>query len=710
MARLQKTLTDYVVIAISPALIMALVGSLVFFLIQVFYRGSYAGRMEYIFALFVFAAVLIARISIEAGREYSMAYALPLALAMLLVLGRFTSSSLLFNLVLIGVVWWCTDKLTWDCTVIDEQEDASGEGLLQTAGLDSSREPSSGGPAAADLEGTTSRGPAAESPSLWKRFVEHRKRPHAPGVWVIYFSLAALPLFGIGQRFISPAELDARRYAFTLLCIYTASGLGLLMTTSFLGLRRYLRQRRLEMPVEMAGVWLTAGSVLIAALLFVCWLLPRPSAEYSITQIPLRVASPGNESASRHGWGREGAQAPARQAPATAAARESEQGRAGQQGAAGREDAGTARQEARTGTAPGGKQQADGRQGAGTAADDAQAGGTPGRSEPGRSEPGSGQQGGQESGQEQHQDAVAPSEQAASGSNAAAEPTDSGRQPAGADEPRSQEAPSPQDSRSPSPSAESPGGGREASASPDAKPDEPPQEAGSADDSASTSADSQDQGNPFDAEVDPSEAPGGDSSSWMPHPSELLNRVFALLPHGLKWLYNLIFIAIVAFLVWRNREQVWAALGNFWQAIRDLWAQLFGRREVPAAEAETPVAAGAPPRAFADFPDPFVTGDAQRWSTRELVAYSFQALEAWGREHGCQRAAGQTPHEYAGALTACGAAVGREAAGLADLYCRAAYSSGQLPRDRVGRLQVLWQTLQNPAASHQVATVTPVPG
>ncbi len=247
MARLQKTLTDYIVIAISPALIMALVGSLVFFLIQVFYRGGFQGRMEYIFALFVFAAVLIARISIEEGREYSMMYAIPLALAMLLVLGRFTSSGVLLNIILIGIVWWCADKLTWDCTVIDEQEDASGEGLLQTVGLENSKDSTPGGESTAgrDLEATTSRGRPPAPKTWWERFVEHRKRPHSPGVWVIYFSLAALPLFGIGQRFIPAGEVDARRYAFKLLCIYTASGLGLLMTTSFLGLRRYLA----------SGVW-----------------------------------------------------------------------------------------------------------------------------------------------------------------------------------------------------------------------------------------------------------------------------------------------------------------------------------------------------------------------------------------------------------------------------------------------------------------------
>ncbi len=65
------TTADYVTIAVSPALIMALVGSLVFFLIEVMYVGEYQARLMYVFALFVFAAVLVARISIESGSEYA---------------------------------------------------------------------------------------------------------------------------------------------------------------------------------------------------------------------------------------------------------------------------------------------------------------------------------------------------------------------------------------------------------------------------------------------------------------------------------------------------------------------------------------------------------------------------------------------------------------------------------------------------------------
>ena len=55
--RLQKTLVDYLVIAISPALIITLVGSLVFFLLEVFYHGNFQLRLHYVFALFIIGAV-----------------------------------------------------------------------------------------------------------------------------------------------------------------------------------------------------------------------------------------------------------------------------------------------------------------------------------------------------------------------------------------------------------------------------------------------------------------------------------------------------------------------------------------------------------------------------------------------------------------------------------------------------------------------------
>ena len=134
MPRLDKTLADYVAIAISPALIMLMVGSLMWFLVAVFYQGHYDGRIYWILACFTLAIVLIARIGIEEGQERATLFGVPLAIAVGLATMKF-SSSMYFHWVLLGVAWWAAHKLTWDCTLIDEEQDSSGQGLLQFVGF-----------------------------------------------------------------------------------------------------------------------------------------------------------------------------------------------------------------------------------------------------------------------------------------------------------------------------------------------------------------------------------------------------------------------------------------------------------------------------------------------------------------------------------------------------------------------------------------------
>ena len=129
----QKTPADYLVIGISPALIMLLVGSLSFFLIQVFYRGEAVDSVRWVVFWFVLAVVLVSRIGIEQGAGHAAVYGLALAAATWIYLVQIHPAYLL-GIILLGTVWWCAHKLTWDCTLIDDDEDASGSGLLQTAG------------------------------------------------------------------------------------------------------------------------------------------------------------------------------------------------------------------------------------------------------------------------------------------------------------------------------------------------------------------------------------------------------------------------------------------------------------------------------------------------------------------------------------------------------------------------------------------------
>ncbi len=308
--RPNQTVVDYVTIVLSPALIMGLVGSLVFFLLEVFYRtdGEWKERLQYILFFYVFGAVLTARVAMN-GETAARA---PLYGAVLAVLTFFGMQlfveyppgvkelSFLVNILLVGVVWWCTQRLTWDCTNVDEDTDMSGEGLLQAAGLEEKPEPDAEVLVEDPQEKKTV--PAVTTwIERWQRYRERKQKKRTLGVWVVYFlpMMAALPIFGLGQSLIPLTAPNRRQFAFWLMIVYVGCGLGLLLTTCFLGLRRYLRQKRLQMPAAMTGVWLTTGGTLIVLLLLVGAFLPRPYAEYHPLQSLFHPAGSGKRSANQ---------------------------------------------------------------------------------------------------------------------------------------------------------------------------------------------------------------------------------------------------------------------------------------------------------------------------------------------------------------------------------------------------------------------------
>src|SRR5476651_745146 len=83
------TLADYVVTALSPALIMGLVGSLAFFLLDILYAGKHVDRLQWTMFFFVFGAVLVSRVAIETNQNRAWAYGLALGGATFLALLKF---------------------------------------------------------------------------------------------------------------------------------------------------------------------------------------------------------------------------------------------------------------------------------------------------------------------------------------------------------------------------------------------------------------------------------------------------------------------------------------------------------------------------------------------------------------------------------------------------------------------------------------------
>jgi hypothetical protein len=602
-SRRQKTLTDYAVIAISPVLIMLVVGSLVFFLLEATYTGQWDGRLRWILFWFVFGSVLIARIAIDQSKEYASLYGLVLGGAVALVIFKYVD--FVFGaLCLLGVVWWCTNKLTWDCTLIDDSDDASGEGLLQAAGLDQKT-------GSADNEDVDSSAPESPPepeeppPPAWKSMAwpsiaitdsDKSDKPHAPGLWVLYFALAALPLFGLGQLLIPAEDVDRRRYALQLLFVYVAASLALLMTTSFLGLRRYLRQRRMQMPESIVGSWLGVGAGLIVLVLGVTILLPRPNAKYSATAMLDKLA--GNDQQASwfdviKGEGSEG---------------EGE----------------------RTGEPKDGEteQKQDGNEGDGAA-----------KGKNGKKVKADGKKGGQQK------------ENGAKGKEKGKDSRDGDRKDG---------------KKRKKQDGNAPGG--------DAEGDDKKQ-----------SGDEQS-----------GENQGGNKPSQSS--SSAASSVMAWLAGIGKWIIYLLAAAGILWYVIRNRVRLLEALRQLWRQLMSLFGRTADKAQDDDAQQESDA---TPPRPFALFTNPFLTGAADRMEPGALIVYTFEALEAWAFEQDLQRPAEQTPIEFGDTLSRRFPDISPDVSHTCQLYARLAYSSTTPKRSATLRLECLWQSM---SATAQLVT------
>jgi hypothetical protein len=650
--RTPESLADYLVVAICPALIMLLLGSFLFFLVHVFYQGQFETRLLFVLAMFVMAIVCITRIAMEEGKAYATLFAFPIGLLVGIALARFVQIrgplemySGPINWTLMAIVWAAAHRLTWDCTLIDDTQDASGAGLLAQMGLDA--EGTASGVAPATTEATTGT-PAARRESLpwWQTFLENDRSPHPPGVWVVIFSLVALPIFGIGGRFIPEGDLEARRRCFLLLVVYCASALALLLATSFLGLRRYLRQRRLEMPLEMAGAWVGAGIVLILATLLIASLLPRPSPEYSLAHL-VQIDSLERK-ASQYAFGPEGGKSdPNNPSPSGV---EQQEGQKADQSGGGKADPNNKSGEAtKSGKGPGGSEK-------GKSSGGGQKGGEKGASkgsESGKS--------GAKSDSSQNTDDQS-SEKGSQSGEQGKQGTEDKRQSSGDNSQSKSKGNQPPDAES-----------QDQNASPSASNGEQSRDGQSKQADSSTSSNGSSGPNPWQRALQ-------QGLSW-----------FGSLGGILKSIFYLALAIVAAVLAGRYRAEILAAWRKLLAELRDLWAKWFGKPE--AQRDEQPAAPVQRPRRFADFADPFAGGQASRMSPAELVRYTFQALEAWGRDNGCTRTEGQTALEYAAAIGQLDQELAREAQHLAELYSRLAYAPPAAIRTTFEPLRSLWRKL-----------------
>jgi len=174
--------------------------------------------------------------------------------------------------------------------------------------------------------------------------------------------------------------------------------------------------------------------------------------------------------------------------------------------------------------------------------------------------------------------------------------------------------------------------------------------------------------------------------------------VFALL----RWLLYAAVVVGLVIAAFVYRDELAAAWKKLLAELQELWDWWFGRKRI-AEEALAAAEIVVPPKLFASFADPFLTGDASRMSWPRLVRYSFDALEAWGREHGCPRQTGQTPQEYALALAAIEPEIASQVQSLAASYNQLAYAPRSAASGSADSLRELWHRL----AARRASLTTP---
>jgi hypothetical protein len=655
---------DYALAGIAPVFIIGMIGSLTFFLITVFYRGDYPARLMWILGLYTFAAVLIARIAIEQTRTYAMGYMICLGLATLLAAPRFiaiqgpmgwlTLPLLVFFLVLIAFL---ADRITFDCTLINEADANSGVGLLQSLGLNKAE--------------TYQK--SKELQSRPGAYLKPRKK-HNPGVWVLYFALMVLPLFGLGQFFIR--DVASRTFSHRLLFVYLFCTLSLLVLISLLSLRKYLREREIEMELPFAVRWLSIGIAAVSALLIVFALLPIPNQSLWSWDLPVKLTNRDDLQAHRMGWGNEGVEdkndvPPGAQNGEQPDAPNGDEGKPAkeQNNAAGKpgegkpiqDEQGNGDQGAKGGEAEQGQNdQQQGKKSERNNDDNP----SERRNEPNQSDSSKqknsndGQPGETPKNQSQQAEQNKGGEQAKRGDQAkGAEQSNGNERSEGKEQGKDQgkeQGKGDGNPREKDGGQKQPGNQQPNDQQPNQQPDKQ---------DAAPQAQEPPQNQP-----PPAPPPQSWSMQWNPGPL-------------LQWLVVLVLLIIAVIFGIKYRK-----------AIVDFFRNLLGRADVDASvdlnqnKAET--AELFPP--FLSFQNPFAN---RAMSTEQIVRQMFRALQSWGYERRVVRSVEETPDEYVRRLGKRYPEQMQNLVSLGSLYGRLAYARGKVASQELAPLQELWQWL-----------------
>lgn len=630
------------------------------FLMMVIYAGDYTGRVNWTLLFYTMGVTAIARMTIEQGRGYSIGYTIALGLASLFVMNRFFGGPI-SSAVVLFLIGYLADRIVHDCTIIDESIDSSGQGLI-----DSGR---------SWLRRQTSTDSEAKVKA---------KLGSQPGRTVLYLALGSLPLFGIGQFFLRGNDevwFNARK----LLAMYLFSSLSLLVVTAFLNLRRYLRQRHTEMPTETTVAWLAGGMAMIAFILLIAMISPMPGRAIASLKTPDFLTNKDSITASRFGWGSEGAKSTSKSDATTSdpdSKLDSPEDAPGdnnrtQKGAPAGGKKGQ-REDGPTGDDPGGKKgkPKGGDEGKPSESKDPKPGGTKsseksdktkgGKPPAPKKNPGEGQPPPKTN---DSSDPKSPNEsppkQGEKNSGKTAQ--EAGGKPKTDSEQNTQQKQDTESSKSDSPDGSQPADSSEQASEPNGEA----QDAAASTSTPETSTPETSTPETSTPETPTPTPPSADWSGWLGS----LVSVF-------KFLVFILLLGIVAFYLYQHYRSILAWI-NEWLGGREAQTRSAGVvNSKPAAPSE-------PPRPFSSFENPI-----GRTEPQQVVVITFQALEAWAREQGVVRDENETPSEFSRRVAAQFPLLRQSSLKIVEAYNRIAYGRATANRKDVQTATEVWDVMR----------------
>lgn len=642
MSSERRTAVDFLALIVNPVLVMMMVGSLAFLLQESFYRGDFPMRLRWVSGLFVFAAVLIAWITIEMGRTRAGLYLSPLLILGVIALNRFVESHVwgipaltsVFHVIVVVSVWLVCHHVMLDCLLLDEGAALpSGRGLLDewSQKTESTESAGRGNGSRGEFDATASGTSASHTISIFMDRIYPDRPQGPPGRTVLYVLLGGLLV-------IAAAGLNGPAQGTVIYAAsYVVAGLGLLMTTHLLQLRLYLRRRGIAMPDDAVRGWVTVGSAIVVGAVLLAWLLPKPAVPTWSWGVYL--TSPLRKASSWAARTVEPADTPDREGATAAPPPSSQKAAAEPSSGEGRD----AEQPSDVGKGNGGSK----REGDPSAA----SGGT--KQHHDNNQTGA-----------KHDDERPPKEAA----NAEVAKRDGNSQ-----------TPSHESSSADSGSSRS--GGRPPSerSEDSAKNGEAGEAQHREGKSHEPSGDAQDNRNEsFGQGSERSLTESGSETHRSRETKPAWRLDLTQVSSSLAWLFRLLvslgFLLVVAWLAWRYRHEIWEVLRQWWEQLARLLESVFGRRRTPNTEEPPQVLTSPKVPPFASFQDPFASGAAARQSPVWLVVYSFDALQAWGEELGVPRDPDETPKEYARRLRASDLAGPADFNRLCELYNLVAYA------------------------------------